>query len=222
MNRDRNAMTHILILSGGGQFTDPWHPFAETSDALAQLLRQAGHTVDIRNDVEHAATELSAVDVLVANAADGPVGAERTAAHDALRRYLADGGPVFALHVGASTLLGLPEWEGITGMSWVDGQSMHPPLGDSRMLVDPSADPIAAGLGDFDIVDERYSKLRTDGAYRAFVTHVLDGTTYPVMWARQSGPSRVVVDTMGHDRRSFDSPEHRQLIERSFEWLAGG
>jgi len=211
-------VARILILSGGGEFADPWHPFAETSEALGELLGSIGHEVEIDDAVEQRAQDLSDVDVLVTNAADGPVGPARSAAYDGIAAYLARGGSVFALHVGAATLLGMPEWETVTGMAWIDG-SWHPPLGPSQMRVDPLAHPIAAGTADFELIDERYSDLRLGGDSAAFVTHELDGASHPVMWARQHGTSRVVVDTMGHDIRSFESAEHRRLIERSFAWL---
>jgi hypothetical protein len=52
-----------LILSGGGDFTDPWHPFAETSARLAELLGELEQEVTV-SDV--------AIDSIVNFPADAP------------------------------------------------------------------------------------------------------------------------------------------------------
>jgi type 1 glutamine amidotransferase len=44
-------MTTTLIVSGGGDFTDPWHPFEATSELLRELLADEGHTVTVTTDV---------------------------------------------------------------------------------------------------------------------------------------------------------------------------
>ena len=44
-------MTSALILSGGRDYTDPWHPFAETSRRLAGVLETAGCTTLIEDSV---------------------------------------------------------------------------------------------------------------------------------------------------------------------------
>jgi hypothetical protein len=37
---DQDPQSKALLLSGVGRYADPWHPFAETSAALAGLLRK--------------------------------------------------------------------------------------------------------------------------------------------------------------------------------------
>lgn len=213
-------MTHALILSGGGAFSDPWHPFAETSARVAEIARRLGWTVDLREDVEDASLDLNGVDVLIVNAADGPIGGAREAAHCSVERFLERGGSVFALHVGAATLLGWPGWESVTGMAWVNGTSMHPPLGPSQLLVPAGAVDLTDGIGDFELIDERYTALRLGTGLDAFVFHELDGERHPVVWRRRHGSSRIVVDTLGHDVRSFESAEHCLLVGRCLTWLA--
>jgi hypothetical protein len=43
-----------LVLSGGGRYADPWHPFAETSGALAGILGESGFGVEIADGVDAA------------------------------------------------------------------------------------------------------------------------------------------------------------------------
>ncbi|HEY0247073.1 MAG TPA: ThuA domain-containing protein [Gryllotalpicola sp.] len=213
-------MTSALILSGGGLYSDPWHPFAETSEGIAGILAGIGFETEIREDVEDALVDLDGIDLIVPNAAAGPESDKRAPARAGVLAFLARGGGVFALHTGTSGLVGIPEWEGVTGMAWVEG-SGHPPAGPSRVNVHAEVHPIAAALTDFELWDERYSRLRLADDVTPFVTHELDGVTHPLVWAHGRGAARVVVDTLGHDGRSFDSPEHRLIVERGARWATG-
>ena len=159
--------------------------------------------------------------MVVANAAAGPVTAAHDAAISGMRAFLAGGGGILAIHVGASTLIGFPEWERVTGMTWIEGVSMHPPLGPAHVLVHPERHVIAAPLHDFDLVDERYCHLRLAPDIVPFVSHEHEGTDQPLAWASMYGNTRVVTNALGHGVESFDSPEHHELLLRSFQWLTG-
>jgi type 1 glutamine amidotransferase len=214
-------MAKAVILSGGGRYADPWHAFGATSMRLAAIAASLGHDVEIADEVEERLADLRGVDVVVVNAAAGPA----TAAHDAalagMRTFLARGGGVLAIHVGASTLIDMPEWERVTGMRWIEGVSMHPPLGPAHVLVHPERHAIAAPLHDFDLVDERYCHLRLAPDIDAFAFHGHEGTNHPLAWANRYGDARVVTDALGHGVESFESPEHRELLLRSLQWLTG-
>jgi len=214
-------MAKTLVLSGGGRYADPWHPFAATSTRLAGIAESLGHTVEIAEELEERLVDLSGVDVVVVNAADGPVTAAHDAAISGMHAFLDRGGGVLAIHVGASTLIGMSEWEGATGMRWVDGVSMHPQLGLAHVLVHPERHAIAGPLHDFDLIDERYCYLRIARDVVPFVSHEHEGTNQPLAWARSYGKARIVVDALGHGVESFDSREHHELILRSFQWLTG-
>jgi hypothetical protein len=43
-------MIDILIVSGAGAYSDPWHPFAETSARLVEILSPIA-SVRVRSDV---------------------------------------------------------------------------------------------------------------------------------------------------------------------------
>lgn len=45
-------MPRSLILSGGGEYSDPWHPFAATSARVAALLAAIGHEVEVSDLVD--------------------------------------------------------------------------------------------------------------------------------------------------------------------------
>jgi uncharacterized protein len=65
-------MTRSLILSGGGEYSDPWHPFAATSERIASLLAELGHDVEISDLVADRVADLGEWDMIVVNAAAGP------------------------------------------------------------------------------------------------------------------------------------------------------
>ena len=45
-------MARVTVVSGSGRFADPWHPLAETSARVADVLRGAGHEVTVTDDVD--------------------------------------------------------------------------------------------------------------------------------------------------------------------------
>lgn len=225
----------VLLVSGAGRYADPWHPFAATSDAVAELLRGDGMNVIVRDDVDDALADLTtdAPDLLVLNIGD-PAGprpeGEPVAAPDAeaqeraragLLAHLAAGRPVLALHVTSTSLGFIPEWEGILGGVWVRGTSMHPDYGRASIRVETDAHPIVEGIDDFTVDDERYSWLRVAPDVRALAWHEHDGERHPLLWARSVGAARVVYDALGHDEQSYRSDPARELVLRSARWLLG-
>jgi hypothetical protein len=219
-------MPRSLVLSGGGTFADPWHRFGRTSARLADVLWSLGHRVEVTDFVADRVAGLTqsgpgGFDLIVVNAAAGPglLPAEQDAARAGLRTALNRGLGVLAVHVGVGTLLGLPEWEKVTGAVWVEGQSGHPPLGPARVQTHQDRHPIVAGVPDFDVIDERYTGLRLVPGIVPLATHRHQGRQHPLVWARELGPSRVVADALGHDVRSYDSASHRRLLTRAVQWL---
>jgi uncharacterized protein len=145
-------------------------------------------------------------------------GAPGDGARAGLRAALDRGLAVLAIHVGACTLLRLPQWEQVTGAAWT-ASSTHPKAGPARINTFPDRHPIVATVGDFDIADERYVRLRIAADVVPLAAHQHEGRLHPLAWARTCGNARVVTDLLGHDERSYDSPAHRELISRAARWL---
>ena len=91
------------------------------------------------------------------------------------------------------------------------GRAGSPPI--------PERHPLCAPVTDFDIIDERYVRLRTAPDVVPLAAHEHEGEVHPLLWARVLGRSRVVTDALGHDERSYDSAAHRELISRAAQWL---
>ena len=207
----------LLVLSGGEPpWADPWHPFRSTSDSVAAVGREAGFDVEVSGDVANRLADLTGVDVLVANAPSAEVPADtRAAAEKGLAAFLERSVGVLGLHTGVTTLAGLPAWSRLIGARWVQGVSGHPPLGPCTVqgLDDPRV-PARR----IELIDERYQRMAFAGPVEPLV--VDEETGDPLVWAREVGDTRVIADALGHDERSLDSPEHRELLARCLSWLA--
>ena len=218
-------MTQALILSGGGRYADPWHPFGDTSACLAGVLEKQGIRVEVSDHVDDRLEDLSEVDLLVVNAGDpspdDPAPTPLVGARAGLLSYLGRGGAVLSMHAAASSLPGIPEWESVMGGRWVRGVAMHPAAGLAQVRVYPQRHPIVATSESFVLHDERYSYLRVSPDVVPLATHEHDDIEHPLIWARRYGNARVVYDGLGHDPRSYDSPEHREIVARAARWLLG-
>jgi uncharacterized protein len=60
-------MAEVLIISGAGCYSDPWHPFADTSRRLGNIIGGLGHEVTISEAVEQALAEPGEPDLIVVN-----------------------------------------------------------------------------------------------------------------------------------------------------------
>lgn len=224
-----------LLITGSGRYADPWHPFARTSAAIAEIVAGAGLAVEMAGDVDDALAGLagSAPDLLLLNIGDprgpGPAGAVDDAPDPArdqrsrsgLLAHLAARRPLLAFHVSSTSLGYVPEWEGILGGVWVNGTTMHPDLGEARIEVDTDAHPIVAGVAAFEVTDERYSWMRVSPEVRELAWHEHGGARHPLLWTHEYDGARVVYDALGHDERSYRSAPARMLVSRAARWLLG-
>lgn len=242
MTASRFTAPKALLLSGVGRYSDPWHPFTETSAALAGLLREAGFGVEMADDVDAALAGLvtpgvreaagdqrapgvagtDLPDLLVVNVGlprderPSPGTAEAAAG---LVSWLAAGRPLLVSHVSSTSFLDSPEWAAAMGGRWIRGTSMHPEYGPSAIHIVPESGPLVGGIGDFELMDERYSYLQTSPGVTVHSTHTHDGREHPVMWSLNRKPGRTFYDALGHDAASYQSPEHREILLRAITWL---
>lgn len=219
-------MLSALVLSGGGRagagrYDDPWHPFDETTECVAGILRESGFALTEAPDVDDALQRFEdAPDLVVVNVGLPRDGSPSPAAvaRAGLGRLLASGAPVLALHASSTSFVDAPEWEQAIGGRWERGTSFHPEHGDARVRL--RGHPLTAGVGDFVLQDERYTSLRTAADNEILAVHEHDGVEHPLIWLREAtgGSGRVAYDALGHDARSFESPEHREILRRLIAW----
>jgi uncharacterized protein len=215
-------MAEVLIVSGAGCYSDPWHPFADTSRCLANLITELGHHVEVSDAVEQALAEPGERDLIVVNIGNPPSARPQFLIDNAERglgRHLQRGGALLGVHVSATSMTTMPGWSTMLGGHWVPGRTMHPKQDLATIVVRPGAHPIVDGLADFTVFDERYSYLHTNPDITVLCEHYTDQQVHPIIWARQSAMGRVVYDGLGHDTRSYDSAGHVELLQRSVGWL---
>ncbi len=217
-------MADILVISGSAAYADEWHDFPTTSARVAAVLEGLGHSVRITEDVGPALASPGPAGLLVLNIGR-PAGARPAdgarAARTCLKSYLAAGGGLLALHSSVIALSTVPELRGLLGGAWVEGRSMHPPYGEAAVERTAAGHPVATGLGDFAVLDERYSYLDVEPDATVLFDHEHDGDRHPLVWARTAGSGRIVYDALGHDAASYDSAGHQALLGRSVRWLLG-
>ena len=215
-------MPEVLVVSGSGPYSDPWHRFPETSRRLAAIISGISKSVEVTEDVEGRLALPGRCDLLVVNIGNpsAPRPPDRiTAAARGLTGHLAAGGALLGVHVSATSLTTMAEWPAILGGRWVRGHTMHPPQDLASIEIRSDSHPIVVGMTDFQIFDERYSFLQTNPGVEVLCDHEDDEVRHPIVWARETSRARVVYDGLGHDARSYDSAAHVELVERSVRWL---
>lgn len=211
-----------VIFTGVGPHADPWHPLPETSAKIAELVCAPG-TVAVVSAVDQLGNALKEADLLIVNASadratptaeDGVFG--RT-----LDAFLTHGGNLLATHSAAIAFPGLSSWRSTIGAAWDYERTFHPPIGRTLIRRSRVDHPITAGLGDFEVYDERFTNLDLvhDGGTETLYVHEEGGAVHPLVWARTLGDSRVVYSALGHDLRSYESPGQVALLERLAAWL---
>lgn len=84
-----------------------------------------------------------------------------------------------------------------------------------------AAHPVAAGLKDFEILDETYNGFDVRPEMKPLLT-TAEPTSGPVIgWTNSYGKSRVVFIQLGHDHLAYENPSYRQLIAQAIQWTAG-
>jgi len=216
-----------VIASGAGRYADPWHPYAETSARIAEVLRSDGWRVDVVADPDRALASLDGATLLVVNAGDpwrhpdaAPSAVRESEA--GLDAALDRGIGLIATHSALSSLRDYPAWRRAIGGEWETGRSWHPEIGDSVVRIVDRAHGI--GDDDIDLFDEMYTDLVADAGVTVLAVHDLGGFIHPLMWTNETHPGaspvRAVVSALGHDARAYDSADLRALLARAARWAA--
>lgn len=215
-------MTDAVLLTGGGGFDDPWHPFRATAERVVEVLAEAGvrtRVVDTAAAFAAGLAEGAVLAVVQASNAYRPTRGDGEVL-EALTEHLAAGRPLLGVHSAACLFVDRPEWERMLGGRWVPDESHHPELGPARVTLAPH--PITEGLADIEVVDERYTALRVAPTVEVLACHEEEGARHPLAWAHRAGAARVVYDALGHDLRSYESPGRRALLAAEARWLLEG
>ncbi len=207
-------MSGIVLVSGAGEYADPWHRFDDLARPVVELLDPVAGPVVVRTDVEAALAEQDgSTALLVVHVGDAGAGTPGEEARAGLLRHVAAGGAVLVLHVSATAFADWPEWEALVGGRWVQGTTFHPEQGRFVVRIDAGS-PIVEGLTDFETVDEAYTALRVGPDVTVLAHHELDGETHPLAWTHRSGTAPVGYLALGHDVAAYEAEGTRELLLR--------
>ena len=227
----------VLVISGGR------HPYEESTPILESFLKGAGHDVTVTEDASPLADQsaMSGYDALVFNTRreNVPDFGDWTLSESqmqGLKDYVSGGGGFVCIHIATCVAAAWPEYHDITGGGWISGTSYHPPYGEFTVNVSQAGHPGASGIADFSTNDELYMNLAIKDGNDVFITGTAeDGTwpwgpdrnpthmpggTYPLGWTRKYGDGNVYVLLLGHDGRSFETPEFQKLVLNGVDWAA--
>ena len=226
----------LLVLSGGR------HPYEESTPVLEGFLKGAGHDITILEDASILAdaSKMSAYDALVFNTRRENVpdfGDWELAApeKDGLKNYIKSGKGFVCIHIACCVPSGWSEFDEITGGGWVTGTSYHPPYGEMKVNISNTGHAGAKGVSSFTTSDELYmnTTFSPEGNDVFLTGDSEDGTwpwgpnreptfmpggTYPLGWTRTYGDGKVFVLLLGHDGRSFETPEFQQIVLNGVAW----
>lgn len=227
----------VLVISGGR------HPYEESTPILESFLKGAGHDVTVTEDASPLAdrSAMSGYDALVFNTRreNVPDFGDWTLSESqmqGLKEYISGGGGFVCIHIATCVAAAWPEYHDITGGGWISGTSYHPPYGQFTVNISQAGHPGAAGIADFATNDELYMNLAIKDGNDVFLTGTsedgtwpwgpdrnpthMPGGTYPLGWTRQYGEGNVYVLLLGHDGRSFETPEFQKLVLNGVDWAA--
>ena len=229
----------LLVLSGGR------HPYHESTPILEAFLREAGHEVTVTEDasVLARAADLHGYEALVFNTRreNLPDFGNWTLSQselDGMKEFIRAGKAFICLHIATCVPKEWPDYHDITGGGWITGTSFHPPYGSFTVNVSAPGHPGARGVSDFTTNDELYMGLALGEGNEVFLTaSAADGTypwgperqpkdmpggMFPLGWTRQYGNGNVFVLLLGHDGRSFQTPEFQKLVLNGVDWATAG
>lgn len=227
---------NLLVISGGR------HPYAESTPVLESFLKGAGHNVTVTEDASVLAdsSAMSGFDALVFNTRrenlpDFGDWALAKNEQEGLKDFVNGGKGFVCLHISTCLSNTWPEYHDIVGGGWVTGQSFHPPYGQYTVDIKDSNHPGVAGVSaGFSTNDELYMGLNIKEGNEVFITgttedsthpwgpdrapQLMPGGTFPLGWTRRFGAGNVFVLLLGHDGKSFETPEFQKIVLNGVNW----
>ncbi len=225
----------LLVISGGR------HPYEESTPVLVDFLTSAGHEVTMTENASVLAdsASMSGYDALVFNTRreNVPDFGDLALAKDeqaGMSEFIRSGKGFVCIHIATCLSETWPEYHEITGGGWITGTSYHPPYGEFTVTVSDAGHAGVSGVSDFSTNDELYMNLALKDGNHVFLTgDADDGTypwgpdrqmthmpagTYPLGWTRRYGDGKVFTLLLGHDGRSFQTPEFQKIVLNGVAW----
>lgn len=223
---EEGGKTRVLMMTGQNN-----HKWQETTPVMAELIEGAGRfelTVD-KKPWELGADAFDDCDVVLSNWSMWPKIDEDPWSDEVKQAFLdfiSRGGGLVVVHAGSSIHYEWPEFQALVGRTWRNGKTGHGPKHEFEVSA-KDEHPITAGVGPFVIFDELWRKMDETGPHEVIATADTSrdrnpGDPAPILFTTKLGEGRGVNLVLGHDTRSMECPEWRELFLRSLEWAATG
>jgi uncharacterized protein len=210
-------VSDALIVWGGW---DGHHPEA-FAERCAELLREAGMTVDVSGSLDALSTARERR-LVVPIWTMGTIPPEPLAA---LREAVEGGVGLAGFHGGmGDAFRDAPDFQFMVGGQFV----AHPDgIKDYDVEVTDHEHEITRGLDGFRMRSEQYY-MHVDPSNHVLATTVFDpvsapwvaGTVMPVAWTRRHGSGRVFYSSIGHAPADLEVHEAGELLRRGMTWAA--
>ena len=226
----------LLVITGGR------HPYEESTPILEGFLKKAGHDVTVSEDASVLADlrGMSAYDALVfntrrENAADFAEMKLSPGEQNGIKDFIRGGKGFVCLHISGCGSDYWSDFLEITGGGWVSGTSYHPPYSNFTVNVSKPGHQGVRGVSDFSTDDELYMGIDYQEGNEVFITGTSEGGTYPwgpdrvptnmpagtfpLAWTRKYGDGMVFTLLLGHDGKSFQTPEFQKIVLNGVDWV---
>lgn len=213
-----------LIVWGGWDGHQP----RQVAEIFQRVLREDGFAVEVADtlDAFRDGNRLAALSLIIPIWTMGQIRREQAdPVFTAVREH---GVGIAGCHGGmCDAFRENTEWQFMTGGQWV----AHPGNDGVRYTVriGPTASPITAGIGDFEVASEQYY-MHVDPAVKVLATTrfpVADGphspngpVDMPVVWTKHYGKGRVFYNSLGHQANIVAAEPCLTIMRRGFAWAA--
>ena len=212
-------MREALIVWGGWSGHEP----EQGAQVVAQMLEPHGFKVYIENTTEaFADPAIADMSLIVPIVTMSKIEKEEVAN---LTKAVQGGVGLGGYHGGmCDAFRDSVDYQFMCGGQWV----AHPGnIIDYRVDLEPTDDPITAGLSSFTYRSEQYY-MHVDPSNQVLATTTFSGdhaawiedVKMPVVWKRKHGRGRVFFSSLGHVTSEFAVPEMRTILERGLLWAA--
>lgn len=225
---ERSAPLRVLLIAGRKDHGRNEHDYPAWRAAMARLLGYDAQVAVQGGDDLPAAEAFAQADVAVLFR----MGAWSAQLDPAVAAFQERGGGLVLLHSAVATSADTcAAVTGRIGLSWSPGKPAHVAgkaccgfrQGTFRLSIADTDHPLLAGLRgvEVELRDETYMRLHGDLGRVTLLAQGSDpdGPT-PMLWAREQGRGRVVVDLLGHYNWIHNDPLQRLLLLRAIAWAA--
>jgi type 1 glutamine amidotransferase len=215
------APARVLMLTATAGFRHD--SIAAARQSISALAATNGEfTVTATEDLAAlSAANLASYDVLFFALTSGELPLS-SAQREAIAAFVAEGKGFLGVHSAADTLYDWPEYGRIVGAYFKE----HPWTGPAAVVVEDSAHPATAGLGDRFTLSEEFYTFRENPRPAVQVLLRLDAASvgatgdYPLAWAHTFGNGRVYYNALGHFPETWRDERFQRQLAGAIRWAA--